>query len=142
MVYLNKLPNLFEQVNHVRCFNHMLQLSAKALLKMFDNPKPGSINDNDADDNAQPLDPLSAFNDNIGFDLYNTDGNGCKEDEEDQASKDGETDGDEDEDDPMAMLPAADHEALIEDMAAVCTMLDKVCDYPFSNSNSLHSVKI
>ena len=29
---LNALPNSFEEENRVRCFNHMLQLSAKSLL--------------------------------------------------------------------------------------------------------------
>ena len=145
MAYLNKLPNSFEQVNHVRCFNHTLQLSAKALLKTFDNPKPGSIDDNNADDDdAQPLD-LIAFNNNNnnGFDLFNqndTDGNGW-EDEED-LDEDGEMDWDkeDDADDPMATLPAVDHEALIEDTAVVQTTLDKIHDYLFSHTNGSHHV--
>jgi hypothetical protein len=29
------LPNTFEELNRVRCFNHTIQLSAKALLKPF-----------------------------------------------------------------------------------------------------------
>jgi hypothetical protein len=119
MSHLDKLPNLFKQVNHVRCFNHTLQLSAKALLKTFDNPKPGSIDDNDADDNAQPPDLITFNNNNNGFDLLNRK---------------------EDEDDPMAMLPAVDHEALIEDTAAVWATLDKVRHYSFSHSNGSHCV--
>jgi hypothetical protein len=111
----------------------MLQLSAKALLKTFDNPMPGSVDDNNPDDDAQPSDLIPFDNDNDGFDLFNKndmDGNGWGGDDEDQ-DEDGEMDGDEedeeeDEDDPMATLPAVDHEMLIEDMAAVRTMLDKV----------------
>jgi len=34
-VMLAKLPNMFEEINHVRCFNHTPQLSAKTLLKPF-----------------------------------------------------------------------------------------------------------
>jgi len=34
-VELAKLPNTFEETNHVCCFNHTLQLSAKTLLKPF-----------------------------------------------------------------------------------------------------------
>ena len=36
-IKLNALPNSFEKENCVRCFNHTLQLSAKALLAPF-NP--------------------------------------------------------------------------------------------------------
>src|SRR5882757_2133204 len=32
MTKLDALPNSFEEANRVRCFNHMLQLSAKSLL--------------------------------------------------------------------------------------------------------------
>src|SRR5271154_2741054 len=32
---LDDMPNAFDEVHRVRCFNHTLQLSAKALLKPF-----------------------------------------------------------------------------------------------------------
>ena len=32
---LTKLPNMFEETNHVHCFDHTLQLLAKTLLKPF-----------------------------------------------------------------------------------------------------------
>ena len=35
MTKLAALDNLFEEANHVWCFNHRLQLSAKALLAPF-----------------------------------------------------------------------------------------------------------
>ena len=91
--------------------------------------------------NAKP--PFWTFDDNNnnGFDLFNQndmDSNGS-EDEEDQ-DEDGEKDDEDDEYDPMATLPAADHEALIEDAATVRTMLDKVRNYLFSHSNGSHRV--
>jgi hypothetical protein len=48
-VKLNGLENSFEEDNRVRCFNHTLQLSAKALLKPFNTALSGkTTDDNDA----------------------------------------------------------------------------------------------
>jgi hypothetical protein len=43
------MDNSFEEENHVRCFNHTLQLAAKALLRPF-NPALGKAPDIDSDD--------------------------------------------------------------------------------------------
>ena len=32
---LHDLPNSFESINHVCCFNHMIQVSARAVMKPF-----------------------------------------------------------------------------------------------------------
>ena len=39
------LPNAFEEPNRVQCFNHTLQLSAKALLKPFHSARLLDTND-------------------------------------------------------------------------------------------------
>jgi hypothetical protein len=47
---IHELPNSFDQVNRVHCFNHTLHLSAKALLKAF------SSTTNDSNDDSGTLD--------------------------------------------------------------------------------------
>src|SRR5882762_8050502 len=44
---LHKLNNSFNKENHVRCFNHTLQLSTKTLLKPFNIALAGKGMDND-----------------------------------------------------------------------------------------------
>src|ERR1700722_19518038 len=44
---LDQLDNTFEKENQVRCFNHTLQLSAKALLKPFNIGLSGNVTDDD-----------------------------------------------------------------------------------------------
>jgi len=44
---LHELNNSFNKENHVRCFNHTLQLSAKTLLKPFNIALAGKGMDND-----------------------------------------------------------------------------------------------
>jgi hypothetical protein len=71
---LYKLENSFDEANHVRCFNHTIQLSGKALIKPFNagmgqtdsSPESGESGDvdmrnmedfdhyDDADDDADP----------------------------------------------------------------------------------------
>lgn len=43
---LQKKNNLFDTSNHVYCFNHIIQLSCKALLKLFTFCIPSSATDN------------------------------------------------------------------------------------------------
>jgi hypothetical protein len=96
-----------------------MQLSAKGLLKPFsnslkdDNTTERGNNDEDAGGDVEPIDK------------------GGDEDNDDDAASEGEgedePDDGEDEDDPFYMLGEADHEQLLEDMAAVCTTLNKVC---------------
>jgi len=49
---LDELDNSFDQENHVWCFNHTLQLSAKSLLKPFNTALSGTTTDNDNDNVA------------------------------------------------------------------------------------------
>ena len=44
---LDQLDNTFEEENRARCFNHTLQLSAKALLKPFNIGLSGNVADDD-----------------------------------------------------------------------------------------------
>ena len=44
---LNQLDNHFKEENQVQCFNHTLQLSAKALLKPFNMGLSGKVMDDD-----------------------------------------------------------------------------------------------
>ena len=44
---LDQLDNTFEKENRVRCFNHTLQLSAKALLKPFNTAFSRATTDDD-----------------------------------------------------------------------------------------------
>ena len=46
---LNALPNSFNQVNRVRCFNHTMQLSAKRLLKPFTSSTGPADTEDDGD---------------------------------------------------------------------------------------------
>jgi hypothetical protein len=134
--HLDKLPNSFEELNRVRCFNHTLQLSAKALLRPFNSPKSKPTADADNGDyNAQQLDD-SAIGDDISFDLFNRDDLDDDGDEEEEE----EEEDDVEEEDPMAALPQVDREALIEDTLAVRTTLDKVSNCQMIHSRNSHSV--
>src|ERR1700723_4639183 len=56
---LDQLDNTFEKENRVGCFNHTLQLSAKALLKPFNIGLSGKATDDDEeftqDDDGDPV---------------------------------------------------------------------------------------
>ena len=55
---LNQLDNPFDKENQVQCFNHTLQLSAKALLKPYNVGLSAKATDNDnevsQDNNSDP----------------------------------------------------------------------------------------
>jgi len=95
--HLDQLPNLFKAINHVWCFNHTIQLSAKALLKPFsnslkdDNTIECGNDDEDAGGGVEPIDE--------GGDEDNDDNDAGEGEGEDEPMDDGE-----DEDDPFEML--------------------------------------
>jgi hypothetical protein len=78
---LDQRDNIFEEENRVQCFNHTLQLSAKALLKPFNIGLSGKATD---DDNE-----LTQDDDN---DPAMVGDGGDEEDEEEQASEDNDED--------------------------------------------------
>src|SRR3984957_20502770 len=80
---LDQLDNTFEKENRVRCFNHTLQLSAKALLKPFNIGLSGKATDDD--------DELTQDDDN---DLAMVENDEDKGNEEEQADEDDDDDDD------------------------------------------------
>lgn len=112
MDVLAELPNTFEELNRVQCFNHTLQLSEKALLKPFYST--GSLETNDEIDDGMPA--LQAVDD---------------EEEGDEGDDESEMDDEdqEEEEDPLSALNNDEREALIQNVEAVHTTLMKVCTY-------------
>jgi hypothetical protein len=74
---LEEFPNTFESVNRIRCFNHIMQLSAKALMKSFTSPAASGDND-DNDDDIDIINPVIA--DFAGDD--DGDSDGCSNDDD------------------------------------------------------------
>jgi hypothetical protein len=106
---LHALPNSFDEVNRVRCFNHTMQLSAKSLLKPFSTMINDADVDNDDDDDST---------------VPELEGIG---DEEEEEEADDEEDDKEEEKDVLEELSAEEREHLLENTAVVRTTLDKVC---------------
>jgi hypothetical protein len=116
---LAAMPNSFDTVNRVRCFNHTLQLSAKALLKPFNvglaSGKDASTPDADADS--------SDVGTNDGP-LLSTD----SDDDENADDRDGDPeDGIEDDADEPSELDEAELADLMEKTAVVRAVVSKVC---------------
>jgi hypothetical protein len=121
--FLNALPNSFNQFNRVRCFNHTMQLSAKALLKPFSGP--AVTDDDDLDVNAASTDDdddLPALED------LEDDSGDENDDDNDEGGND-EGNDKEEEEDALEILDAEEREALLENTAVVRTTLDKVSQY-------------
>jgi hypothetical protein len=107
---LDELPNTFEEVNRVRCFNHTMQLSAKGLLKSFYSA--GSIETGDeteyGDDDMPALETID------------------DEEEESAGDPDADDDDEEEEEDPLGALDDNEREELINNTEDVRTTLNKV----------------
>jgi hypothetical protein len=122
------LDNSFEEEYRARCFNHTMQLSAKALVEPFNagtTPPPPLEAEDDAPDGSDG----DAPSDNEGGD--------------DTDDKDEEDDGfaidENDEDDgvnEMADLSAADRETLVNETQAVRTTVSKLRNLSFAIINS------
>lgn len=109
---LHALPNTFDELNRVRCFNHTMQLSAKALLKPFSSA--GSTeNDSETDNSDDDMPALQAIDDEVEEDDIDEDED---EDEDDE----------EEEEDPLGALNDEEREMLMNDTEAVRTTLNKV----------------
>ena len=112
------MPNSFELKNHVHCFNHTLQLSAKTLLHPF-NVGLGKTNEDHNSNNIE--------------DLLDEDIDECNEDDEDSGeNKDSlpiipEGDNFDDGVDEFDTLEMDEHEEIMVDTAAVCETITKVC---------------
>lgn len=114
------MPNSFDIVNRVRCFNHTTQLSAKALLRPFN----GTEDEDDA--NGEEVDPGEAEAEVT--DLYDDN----DDDDEEEVEDDGEADDDDDDDeDPFQDLDDDERLALLENTSTVRETLNKVCLFAF-----------
>ncbi|KAF8892713.1 hypothetical protein BD779DRAFT_1436743, partial [Infundibulicybe gibba] len=130
---LASLSNSFDEVNRVRCFNHTMQLSVKALLKPFSTAIQGSYeNSGDAEDSvAIPKDGVDS--DSNGDDNeqgINTKGDDDGEEEEEDEDG-GDEEDEEEEEDPLEVLDEGMHEKLLQDTAAVRTTLSKARSFVF-----------
>ena len=111
--HLERLPNSFESVNRLRCFNHTLQILGRALVHPFLTPlSSGESQDHpDESDDAMPrLALMDAADDD--------------DDDEEDASDD--DDDDCDNDDIFMELNDEEREELTENTADIREALDKV----------------
>lgn len=115
-MHLAQMENSFDDVNRVRCFNHTMQLSARALLKPFNTPA------REDDDGASSGDQVDNVEDDID-DVF-TDEDSDEEDED--AVEDAEIDDYEEEEDPFEALDDESKDQLLGNTAAVRTTLSKV----------------
>ena len=113
---LDKLPNSFEAANRVRCFNHTIQLSAKALLKPFSaSPKDNNESNNDDEDLEE------------GPEIHYEDPEDDRSDDNGNDEQEEEEEEEEEEEDPLDELDEEAREQLLEDTVAVRMTLNKVC---------------
>ena len=109
---LDQLDNTFEKENRVRCFNHTLQLSAKALLRPFNTGLAGKAADDDTETYDSDNNPV----------MFEED----EEDEDDEEQAD-EEDVEDDNIDELEQLSEEEQNQLLQDTAGVCETVTKVC---------------
>ena len=116
---LSTLKNSFEEENCVRCFNHTIQLSAKALLAPFNTALSRKGREDSPKITADSSDDITI----LGAD---------QEDEDDTDDADNEGEGAEDRDDEddnideLQELSEDEHDQMLEDTAVVCETVSKV----------------
>ena len=116
---LDELDNSFNKENRIHCFNHMMQLSAKALLKPFTSGLSGKQTNND---------------EMAITEIENPDGLLMEEDDDDEVEVDvengvtnhGEEDNVDDGIDEIAELDEGEQTRLLEETAAVHQAVSKV----------------
>jgi hypothetical protein len=116
---LDALDNSFDETNRVRCFNHTLQLSAKALLKPFNTALSGKTtgDDGDSDDvTAQDIDDNHLIPEDDEEDVEGED--------EEEVEGEGEVEDDVDE---LEVLSEDERNQMLEETTAVCKTVTKVC---------------
>lgn len=115
-VTLDALDNSFKEDNRVRCFNHTLQLSAKALLAPFNT----AISSKARQDHAMPEE--DGDTELIPADDEETD------DEDDSSEEDSKDSDDEDDGiDELERLGESECKQLLDDTAKVRETVTKVC---------------
>lgn len=115
--HLDTLPNSFDIFNHVRCFNHTMQLSAKGLLRPFNT-------DNDDKTATTPEPEVSNPDD---ADADNDDDKDDEDDKDDDVDDNEGVDDEEDKEDLFMELSEAEKQALLDNTASVRLTLTKVC---------------
>jgi hypothetical protein len=113
---LDQLDNTFDKDNRVRCFNHTLQLSAKALLKPFNIGLSGKTTDDDDEITQDDDGNLATFED---------DEEG-EEGEEDEEEQDNDKDDENDNIDELEVLSEDEQQQVLEETAAVRDTVTKV----------------
>jgi hypothetical protein len=121
---LAQMKNTFEEVNHACCFNHMLQLSAKTLLKPFNAGMSSTkvvLEDEESgnfDDEMPILLDNNAEGDCEGDDGDDGDEAGC-DSGKDWDGDDEHEDNDSNEIDDLDQLDEQEHKKILTDMAVV-----------------------
>ena len=113
---LARRNNSYEEHNHVCCFNHTVQLSAKTLLAPFNPALSSSAPLADAEDNNTDLDELPELIDGVSDD----------EDEEEACGSDSADEDDEDENNDFTELTDEEREEVLTKTAAVRETVTKV----------------
>jgi len=107
---LDQLDNTFNKENRVRCFNHTLQLSAKALLKPFNTGLSGKATDDD--ETQDPDDNPEMFEED--------------EDEGDEEEQPDEEDVEDDNIDELEELSQSEQNRVLQETADVRETVSKV----------------
>jgi hypothetical protein len=113
---LDKLDNSFNKENRVRCFNHIIQLSAKALLKPFNTALSGK----DGGDEMPTQDENDESNPQV---ILEDEG----EDEDGEEEADIEDDVEDDDVDELQELSEEERTRVLEETAVVRETVTKVC---------------
>jgi hypothetical protein len=113
---LEKMDNSYDEVNHVRCFNHTLQLSAKALMGPF-NPALGNAAD---------------INFNSGQGDFDVEYDDDDHEETDRSDLLDISDSEDDDINELDTVDAHSRERMIEDAAAIRTTISKLREISFS----------
>ncbi|KIL63555.1 hypothetical protein M378DRAFT_79529 [Amanita muscaria Koide BX008] len=130
--FLDKLPNSFNAINRVRCFNHTIQLSAKALLKPFDaSPKDNDDLDKHSGNDDEDFEEGHEMVYEDPEDSANDDDNDNEEDSEEAEEVEAE--------DPLDVLDEQARGQLLEDTVAVRATLNKIRKLSFA---IIHSTTI
>lgn len=130
MAKLSKLDNSFEADNRVRCFNHTMQLAAKALLWPL-NPGISGKDNNESGEDDDDCPPL----------ILNDEENEAEDETEDEAedgvgSHDNAMDDPDDEIDELQMLDDMEKEAMLDGTLTVRDAITKVSHYTTSGRDS------
>jgi TATA-binding protein-associated factor Taf7 len=112
---LDQLDNTFDEENRVRCFNHTLQLSAKALLKPFNIGLSRKATDNDNEITQDDDSDLATFEDE-----------GEQEDEDGEEEEADEVDDEDDNINELEELSEDKQNQVLEETAVVRETVTKV----------------